>query len=231
MVEFIRHNVQRVLEEIARASEAAGRSPSEVRLVGVSKFHPLEAMRAAEDTGLFAFGESRVQEAREKWDLWEGEKKLPWHLIGHLQRNKVRSALEMFGCIHSLDSLRLARELQRQCSELGRSISVLLEVNLSGEEAKYGFAPSELPGAVEVLLREGTALSLDGLMTMAPFGASEKDTRRIFQDLRNLRERMNRDFSLHMKELSMGMSDDYPWAVREGSTLVRVGTAIFGNRE
>lgn len=230
MVECIRHNVQKVLEEMARAAGSAGRSPSEVRLVGVSKFHPLEAMQAAEDTGIFAFGESRIQEAQQKWDAWEGEKKLPWHLIGHLQRNKVRAALEIFNCIHSLDSLRLAHELERHASERSQRISVLLEVNLSEEESKYGFAPHAIPPAVEQLLRECPALSLEGLMTMAPFGASESQARTIFRGLYDLRERLNREFALSLKELSMGMSDDYPWAVLEGSTLVRVGTALFGSR-
>jgi pyridoxal phosphate enzyme (YggS family) len=231
MVKSIRRNVEYVLEEVARAAQAAGRSPGEVRLVGVSKFHPLEVMRAAEDTGIFAFGESRIQEAREKWHAWEGEKKLPWHLIGHLQRNKVKVALEIFDCIHSLDSLRLARELERHASESSQKISVLLEVNLSGEEAKYGFAPGEISGAVELLLRECPSLALEGLMTMAPYEASESQARKIFRGLYDLRERLNRMFSLSLKELSMGMSDDYPWAVMEGSTLVRVGTALFGNRE
>ncbi len=231
MVEFLRNNVRKVLEALSRAAEAAGRSPREVRLVGVSKFHPLEAMRAAEDTGIFAFGESRIQEAREKWFSWEGEKKLPWHLIGHLQRNKVRAALEIFDCIHSLDSLRLARELERGCSGFPRILSVLLEVNLAEEKAKYGFSLSEVPEAVETILRECPSLSLEGFMTMAPFGAKEKDARKIFASLRELRESCNARFGLSLKELSMGMSDDYPWAVLEGSTLVRVGTAIFGNRE
>ncbi len=231
MVEFIRRNVAKVLGDIAFAAESVGRSPLEVRLVGVSKFHPLEAMQAAETTGICAFGESRVQEAWQKWQGWKGERRLPWHMIGHLQRNKVVRAMGIFDCFHSVDSLRLAWEMELQASKLSKKPSVFFEVNMSGEGAKYGMTPEEVLPTAEEFLGTCPSLSLDGLMTMAPYGAGERETRKIFASLYVLREKLRSRLSLTLPELSMGMSGDYVWAVLEGSTMVRVGTKIFGNRE
>jgi pyridoxal phosphate enzyme (YggS family) len=216
-----------VQTQIAHAAEAAGRDPASVQLVAVSKTHPPEAIRAVLDAGQSIFGESRVQEARAKAPLLPGS--VRWHFIGHLQKNKIRVALPLFELFHSVDSLELAGQIQRIAAEDGQRPSVLIEVNIAGESSKFGFSPARLEAQLEDLLALDR-LDIQGLMTIAPYSAEPEDSRPIFQQLRELRDRLQQTAGVGLPQLSMGMSGDYLVAIEEGATLVRIGTAIFGKR-
>jgi pyridoxal phosphate enzyme (YggS family) len=213
-------NLEQVRERIARAAERAGRRADDVLLIGVSKTVDVERIRAAISAGLPALGENRVQEARGKIDtLGRG---VPWHLIGHLQTNKAKDAVELFDVIHSLDRVALAEALERRAGAAGRVVDALIEVNVASEASKSGVAPDE----VERLLHAASAfphVRVRGLMTIPPAGEPE-NTRHWFRLLAKL------GAELGLRELSMGMSADYEMAVEEGATMVRVGTAIFGAR-
>lgn len=208
---------------IAAACGDAGRDPSDVELLAVSKTFPAEAVREAYDAGQRAFGESRQQEAAPKIEVLPPD--IRWHFIGGLQRNKVRKVLGGFGCIHSVDSLRLAEYLDRVAGEEGKRPAVYLEVNVAGEASKGGFSPDELLAAAESLPGLGH-LELLGLMAIPP----EEGARKWFARTRELRDRLESRSGLRLPGLSMGMSGDFEEAVREGSTIVRVGSALFGNR-
>ena len=225
----VRDRVRRVRARMEEAARSCGRNPREILLCAVSKYHPLEAMRQAVEAGVDLLGENRVQEAAEKARAWPPEiPRVPWHLLGHLQRNKARKALELFDAIQSLDGEELALVLQRLCGEQGRGVSVLLEVNISGEASKTGADPRHVPGLLEVVQRQCPLLAVEGVMGMAPLSESGDERRRAFAFLRELRDDLARTSGLPLKILSMGMSDDFPEAIREGSTLVRVGSALFG---
>jgi PLP dependent protein len=219
------------LEQVrARIAEAAGRSKrssEEIVLVAVSKGQDAEMIRLSLAGGQVLFGESKVQEARAKIPLLPSN--VRWHFIGHLQKNKVRHALPLFELIHSVDSLDLAGQIQRVAKEDGLFPRVLLEVNIAGEGTKFGFKPEDLHANMEQLLMLDR-LSIDGLMTIPPVAEEAEASRRVFASLRQLRERMEEEFNLKLPELSMGMSGDYPVAIEEGATCVRVGTDIFGPR-
>jgi hypothetical protein len=217
----IRSNLERVRERMARAAERAGRRAEDVLLVGVSKTVDVARIRAALAAGLGALGENRVQEARGK--VAELGRPVPWHLVGHLQTNKVREALDLFDVIHSLDRIDLARELDRRARSRGKTIDALVQVNVSGEPTKSGWPPE----AVETAVGAITALAgvrLRGLMTIPPMVDRPEDARVWCRMLRKLAERHG------LVDLSMGMSDDFEIAIEEGATMVRVGTAIFGPR-
>lgn len=217
-----------VRSKIAQAAHRSGRSPQSVRLVGVSKFHPLEELVVAVDCGVDILGESRVQEAQVKREAWSEGKKVCWHLIGHLQTNKARRALELFDVIQSVDRSELAQAMERILAERGLSdYPILLEVNISGEISKQGVSPNEAEALLEAILTHCPRLRVDGLMTIA---ALREDARVFFVRLRELAERLRRHSGLPLPELSMGMSGDFESAIEEGSTLVRVGTALFGAR-
>jgi pyridoxal phosphate enzyme (YggS family) len=218
-------NIKNINTRIASAARRAGRDPSAVRLVAVSKTHPPEVVREAMEAGLTTFGESRIQEAKAKMPQLPGN--LHWHLIGHLQTNKARDAAELFETIESVDSLRLARELDKWAERAGRTVAVLLETNVSGEGSKFGFKPDELAAALPELngLRR---LEIRGLMTMAPFFEDPQQARPVFRVLRELRDRLQQQHGIPLPELSMGMTNDFEVAVEEGATIVRIGTAIFG---
>jgi hypothetical protein len=220
--------LQQVHHEIASAAARAGRAIDEIELVAVSKTHPPEAVAEAVEAGQFLFGESRVQEARAKIPL--APSRARWHFIGHLQKNKIRHALPLFELLHSVDSLELARDIDRIAAEEGAHPRILLEVNLAGESTKFGFRPEALRQQVEELLAL-SRLTIEGLMTIPPPAPEAEDSRRYFVSLRTLRDQLQDEFRLSLPALSMGMSDDYPVAVEEGATLVRVGTALFGRRE
>jgi PLP dependent protein len=221
-------NLQSVRAKIVSAAERVGRNPSEVELVAVSKTYPAEIIReAVEERGQVLFGENRVQEALSKIPLLPG--KLRWHLIGHLQSNKVRKALPHFELIHGVDSLDLARDIDRIASEEGVFPRVLLEVNVSGEGSKHGFEPAALERHLEELLAL-PRLQIEGLMTMAPLASEAEASRPYFRSLRELRDRLAQHAGIPFPTLSMGMSGDYEVGVEEGATLVRVGSAIFGSR-
>ncbi len=210
------------------AAAKSGRALSEIELVAVSKTHPPEAVLEALDAGLCLFGESRVQEARAKIPLLPSRAR--WHFIGHLQKNKLRQALALgFELLHGIDSLELARDLDRIADEAGTHPRVLLEVNVAGESSKFGFAPEKLRAQMEELLALGR-VQIDGLMTIAPFAIEPEHSRPFFAELRELRDQLQREFGVPLPQLSMGMSGDFAVAVEEGATLVRVGTAIFGKR-
>jgi PLP dependent protein len=226
-VDDIAANLEQVLSRIAAAAENAGRACADVQLIAVSKKQDAEKVRAAFDAGQPIFGESRVQEARAKIPLLPAAAR--WHFIGHLQKNKVRHALPLFELFHSVDSLSLAQDIERIAGEEGVRPRVLLEVNVAGEGSKFGFAPDKLRSEMEALLQL-RRLEIDGLMTIPPLAGDPEETRPFFVMLRELRDDLQRDFGVPLPQLSMGMSNDYPVAIEEGATFVRVGTAIFGER-
>lgn len=231
---MIAQNFQRVTDQISAAAHAAGRDPAEVRLVVVTKGHPLEAVLEAIAAGAHHLGENYVEEAVEKIQSCQAGP--DWHMIGHIQSRKAQAVCELFQCIHSLDSLKLARRLDRFAAELGRELPVLLECNVSGEESKFGWPawqieawPTLLPDLAQLL--DLPNLRVCGLMTMAPFLPDPEQTRPCFRRLRCLKAFLSREFpSAALQELSMGMSADYEVAIQEGATLVRIGTAIMGSR-
>ena len=220
-------NLAVVRREIAEAATAADRDPSTVRLVAVSKTHPADAVAAVAGTGQKIFGESRVQEAREKIPACPGD--LEWHFIGHLQKNKVRQALPLFSFFHSIDSTALAQAMDRIAGEMGKPVEGLIEVNVSGEETKHGFKPDELRREFAALAKL-LHLRIRGLMTMAPYSENPEDARPYFRALRELRDELQSAHNHPLPELSMGMSGDYAPAIAEGATLVRIGSSIFGDR-
>jgi pyridoxal phosphate enzyme (YggS family) len=220
-------NLAEIRDQIASAARRAGRDPSSVRLVAVSKTHPAEAVAAAVGAAQRVFGESRVQEAREK--IPGCPPGLEWHFIGHLQKNKVRQALPLFSFFHSVDSTVLAEAINRIAGETGKPVEGLLEVNVSGEHTKYGFTPDELRAAFPALTKL-PHLRIRGLMTMAPYSDNPEDARPVFRALRELRDELQSAHGYPLPELSMGMSGDFEPAIEEGATLVRVGSSIFGAR-
>lgn len=215
-------------EAIVAAARRAGRDPAEIELLAVSKTHPPEALREAIEAGQLLFGESRVQEARAKIPLLPSRTR--WHFIGHLQSNKIRHALASeFELLHGIDTPELAADLNRIAGELGHRPRLLLEVNLAGESTKFGFSPAKLRAAMPQLLGF-ERLQIDGLMTIAPIGRDAEDSRRYFRLLRELRDQLQGEFGVGLAQLSMGMSGDFPVAIEEGATIVRIGSAIFGRR-
>lgn len=230
-LERLQRALPEVRERIARACQRAGRSdPEAVTVVAVTKGHPADALRAAQQAGLRIIGENRVQEARAKWEQ-VGDLGLTWHMVGHLQRNKVHHALRMFELIQSLDSMRLAEAIDREAAKSAQPARVLVQVNASGEESKHGFS---VDGGLEAVRRICGLpnLRVVGLMTMAPLTGDEQILRATFRRTRELFE-MCRDGieEFEADHLSMGMSNDYEIAVEEGSTMVRLGTVLFGERE
>ena len=227
----VEDNLASVLGRIARAAEAAGRDPADVGLVAVSKTVPLSRVLEAYAVGQRCFGENRVQEAAEKLRAWPAELPRPeWHLIGHLQTNKARLAAELFDLVHSVDTVRVLGALSRHASALGRELPVLLEVHLSEEPTKSGFAPEELTGVIEAAA-DLPAIRVEGLMTIAPRSATGQAARPYFRRLRELRDALGERYpDLRLRHLSMGMTADFEAAITEGATLVRLGRAIFGER-
>lgn len=210
--------------------ERAGRVGTSIDIVAVTKGHPPEATLAAREAGLSLVGESRVQEAAEKLEI-VGDLGLTWHMVGHLQRNKVRPALTMFGLIQSVDSMRLAREIQKEAARAQRIAKVLVQANTSGENSKYGFAAEKTVPAVEQVCQLDH-VEVVGLMTMAPYTAEESVLRSTFRRARELFERCAETVrGFEARHLSMGMTNDYEIAVEEGSTMVRLGTVLFGERQ
>src|SRR5216110_3158648 len=223
----VSQNLERVREQVAHAAAKAGRIVEDVELVAITKTHPAEKAREAIEAGQTLFGESRVQEARRK--IPELPSNARWHFVGHLQKNKVRHALPLFEIIHSVDSLALAEDINRIAEEDGLHPRVLLEVNVAGEGSKFGFTPEKLREDLENLLAL-PRLSILGLMTIPPIADEAEASRKYFVELRELRDRLQTEFHVDLAQLSMGMTQDFAIAVEEGATLVRVGTAIFGER-
>ncbi len=220
--------VEQIFDRIAAAAQRSGREASHIELVAVSKYQPAPRIRTITEEGLTLFGESRVQEATAKIPLLPA--KLRWHFIGHLQSNKIRKALPFFELFHSVDSLDLALAMDRIAEEMGRFPRVLLEVNVSGEASKHGFSPKDLKASLDQLLRL-PRLQVEGFMTMAPLSKDPETARPYFAQLRELRDEAARDFGIPLSSLSMGMSHDFEVAIEEGATLVRIGSALFGERK
>jgi pyridoxal phosphate enzyme (YggS family) len=226
-MDAIAANLEEIRRRMAEAARRSGRDPASVRLVAVSKTYPAEAVAAAAATGQRVFGESRVQESRDKIPACPSG--LEWHFIGHLQKNKVRQALPLFPFFHSIDSTALAEAIDRIAGEAGAEAQGLLEVNVSGEETKHGFTPEELRAQFPALSKR-PHLRIRGLMTMAPYNENPEEARPVFRALRELRDELQSTYQHPLPELSMGMSGDFEPAIEEGATLVRVGSSIFGAR-
>ncbi len=225
----LKERVKTVLKRVEEACLRSNRDPGDVRVVAVTKTVDVERIKEAIDAGLRIFGENYVQEAREKIEALKAFD-IEWHFIGHLQRNKAKDAVRLFRMIHTVDSLRLAQELDKRAGAIGRKVDVLIQVNLSGEETKSGIAREDL----EALVRGVGGLenlSLLGLMTLPPYFEDPEGARPFFRALRMLRDEVEERTGAELRELSMGMSHDFEVAIEEGATLVRIGSAIFGPRD
>jgi len=223
----IRENLLHVTERIEKAAQNAGRNPKDIRLVAVSKTVETDRVREAIKAGVTILGENYVQEAQKK--IEEIGKSVSWHFIGHLQSNKAKVAVRLFDAIHSVDSVALAEELNRRAQQANQKIPVMIEVNLSGEATKFGTEEEKVTTLAQGVLKLDH-LSLDGLMTMPPYFDDPEMSRPYFVQLRELKERLVKG-GIPLKDLSMGMSNDFEIAIQEGATYVRVGTAIFGARK
>ncbi len=237
----IRDNVKRVQDCIAASCARADRDPSSITLVAVSKLKTVAEILEAADAGLQHFGENRVEEGVEKIpQVNESARgKITWHMVGHVQSRKAKQVVQGFDIVQSVDSLKLAKRLSRFALENDRVLGAHLEINISGEASKYGLAGYNWyrDNSVKAdLWRQASEiaalpnLEVRGLMTMAPYGAEEKTIRRVFANLRDLRDALARDFAAPLPELSMGMTDDYEIAIEEGATMIRIGRALFGER-
>jgi pyridoxal phosphate enzyme (YggS family) len=228
----IADNIRLIQEKIARASSASGHSAGDITLVAVTKTFPEASISDAIAAGLRQFGENRVQEAEGKILNFRSFPGVEWHLIGHLQSNKARRATELFQVIHSLDSVKLAIRLDQAARETGKTLSVLIQVDLGGEETKFGVPPDRIREMLEAVTPLGW-LRLDGLMTIPPYFENPDDVRPYFAELRKWSERLEAEQPgcLGKRHLSMGMSHDFEAAIREGATMIRIGTAIFGPRQ
>lgn len=226
--------IEDILEKISLACDKSARKKNDVKLMAVSKFHPVEEILQAYDCGLKLYGENRVQEACSKFsEILQNKPDVDLHLIGSLQRNKVKNIVPICSCIQSLDRIELAQEIQKQCEKIGKKINVLFEIH-TGEDSKSGYQNiDDVKKTLDYILSlENSFLVPSGFMTMAPFTNNESEIRNSFVTLRNLRDKIQSEYSdFNFSELSMGMSQDYQFAIEEGSTLVRIGTAIFGERK
>jgi pyridoxal phosphate enzyme (YggS family) len=218
----IGRRIREIEQRVAAAADRGGRSPTEITLIGVTKTVGPEVVRQAFQAGMRHFGESRIQEAREKIAGLSALKPRPsWHMVGHLQTNKAKMATDLFDVIHSVDSIRLAEAISQHA---GHNVPILVEVNVSGEASKYGFGPDEVSPVIEQVAHL-PHLEVSGLMTVAPYTDDPEEVRPVFRRLRELRD------SMGLEHLSMGMTDDFEVAIEEGATMVRIGRAIFGERE
>lgn len=220
-------NLHAVQTRIRAAAERAGRNPADVLLVAVTKNQPPDIVAAAAAAGLTVFGENRVQEAKAKIPLCPSN--LRWHMIGHLQTNKCRDAVELFEMIQSVDSLHLALELNKRAEQMAKYIPILLEVNVAGESTKFGYKPETLLAELRTI-NELPRIQIQGLMTLAPWSPEPEKVRHIFRKLRELKTECEQILGAPLPHLSMGMSNDFEVAIEEGSTMVRIGTALFGPR-
>ena len=223
----LQENLTRIRSRIDQACERSSRQPDSVRLMAVSKNQSPELVAQAASAGLTLFGENRIQEAKVK--IAQSPSQLEWHFIGHLQSNKSRDAVSLFQVVQGMDSLALAEELQKQTLKQARSLPILLEVNVAGESSKFGWNPDRLLAAL-LQLNALNRLEVHGLMTIAPYAVDPEQVRPIFRRLRELRDRCTDLLGAPLPVLSMGMSGDLEVAIEEGATLVRVGTALFGER-
>ncbi len=225
-------NIKNIYRKILYAAMRAGRSPFDIKLISVTKTVGIDRIKEAIDLGLRIFGENRVQEAKEKiskFEIRNSNLRIEWHLIGHLQKNKAKTAVELFDLIHSLDSVELAETLNKHAEKASKVQRVLIEVKLSEEETKHGVTRKDLMGLIEAV-SDMKNLKLEGLMTMPPFFENPEMARPFFRELRELRDKAEKA-GFELPELSMGMTNDYEVAILEGATMVRIGTGIFGERD
>jgi len=220
-------NLETIRQRIRAACGRAGRNPDSVSLLAVTKSHPPEVVQAAAKLGLILFGENKVQEAKAKIPLCPGN--LRWHMIGHLQSNKCRDAVELFRMIQSVDSLPLAQEINKRAEQAARTMPILLEVNVAGEASKFGYRPEQLLAELKEL-NALPRIEIHGLMTVPPWSAEAEKARPHFRRLRELKQRAEAVLGAPLPHLSMGMSGDFEIAIEEGATIVRIGTALFGPR-
>lgn len=226
---MLKENLAQVEENIQRACERAGRDRKEVTLIAVSKTKPVEMLREIYDAGIRVFGENKVQELVDKYEVLPED--IKWQMIGHLQRNKVKYIIDRVDLIHSVDSIRLAETIDKEAEKKGITAKILIEVNVAKEDTKFGLVPEEVDDFIEQLANY-KHIQVQGLMTIAPFVSDPEENRPIFARLRELSVdigKKNVD-NINMSVLSMGMTNDYQVAIEEGATMVRVGTGIFGAR-
>lgn len=223
----LEERLEEIQREIGRACERSRRAREEVLLLPVTKGHPAEVVARLDGLGFRVFGESKVQEAKAKISNTPG--RCRWHMIGHLQSNKCRDAARLFAMVESVDSVGLAEELQKCCEREGRTLPILLEVNVAGESTKYGFSPAAALEAIEPI-NKLDRLELHGLMAIAPYSPNPERSRPYFARLRELRGEAEKILGAPLPQLSMGMSGDYAVAIEEGATIVRIGTALLGER-
>jgi len=221
-------NIKSVQDRIAAACARAGRDPSAIVLVAVSKGHAPELVAEAARCGLTLFGENKVQEAKAKIPLCSN--RLRWHMIGHLQSNKCRDAASLFEMVQSVDSLRVAEDLNKRAEQLSRRLPVLLEINVAGEASKFGYPPDRMLGELQQL-NKFPRLEIHGLMAIPPWAPDPEKVRPMFNYLQDLKAQAEQVLGAPLPQLSMGMSGDFEVAIEEGSTMIRVGTAIFGERQ
>ena len=220
-------NLEKIHQRIRVACERAGRNPDSVTLLAVTKTQPPEVVQSASKLGLILFGENKVQEAKAKIPLCPGN--LRWHMIGHLQSNKCRDAVELFKMIQSVDSLSLAQEINKRAEQAARTMPVLLEVNVAGEASKFGYRPEQLLAELKEL-NALPRIEIHGLMTVPPWSAEAEKARPHFRRLREIKAQCEQTLGAPLPHLSMGMSGDFEIAIEEGATMVRIGTALFGPR-
>jgi PLP dependent protein len=220
-------NLQSVQQRIQTACARAGRAPESVTLIAITKSQPPERVCAAAALGLSLFGENKVQEAKAKIPLCPG--KVRWHMVGHLQTNKCRDAIGLFEMVQSVDSLHVAEELNKRADQAAKTLPVLLEVNAVGEASKFGYPPERLLAELEKL-NALPRLEIHGLMTVPPWAPDPEKVRPIFRQMRELKERCEQRLGAPLPHLSMGMTGDFEVAIEEGATMVRIGTALFGER-
>lgn len=227
--QMLKENLQAVEERIQEACQKSARKREDVTLIAVSKTHPVGTLKEAYDLGIRIFGENKVQELTVKQEALP--KDIQWHMIGHLQRNKVKDVIGKAALIHSVDSLRLAETIEKEAEKRGITVNILIEVNVAGEESKFGIRPEELDHFVDKII-EFPHICTKGLMTIAPYVENPEDNRPIFAHLRKLSVDIAKEnaHNINMSILSMGMTGDYRVAIEEGATMVRVGTGIFGER-
>ncbi len=227
---YISENLKEINQKISEAAESCGRKTDGVRLIAVTKTYGVDVINQAIDLGVTDIGENRVQEILEKYD---SVKPCKWHLIGHLQKNKVKYIIDKVELIHSVESYDLAKEIDRLAKKIGKIQRILLEVNVSGEESKFGINPRDCVELCQRISTDFENVKIDGLMTVAPFVDDSKVLENVFDGLRNLAEEVKakKIKNVDMDELSMGMTNDFPLAIKCGATMVRVGTGIFGKRD
>ncbi len=224
----VAENLAVIQQRISAACERAGRAPESVTLLAVTKGQPPEVVNEAGKLGLTFIGENKIQEAKSKIPLCSG--KLRWHFIGHLQTNKCRDAVELFEMIQSVDSLHVAQEISKRAEQAGKTMPILLEVNLAGEASKFGYAPDRVQAELKQL-NDLPRLEIHGFMTVPPWTSNAEHVRPVFRQMRELKERAEQTLGAPLPHLSMGMTGDFEVAIEEGATIVRIGTALFGPRK